>query len=189
MKVINITPPRLILSRFYTLIILIVCLGLSGCITSPFFNQEFSSRSDEIPFTVWTFDKTKPVTIECAPLRGAFSVVPAGTVYRHVATISPDDQGMLDAEGQIIYSVSTKQVLPRDCWHNLRNRPGYSSSIRVLQDGSDSGIFTFDKPGLECLGRWIGHKASWVGWFGHNCNKNFLGTTTAIKSVLIKAST
>ncbi len=189
MKTINITPKRLVSSKLCTVIISIICLGLSGCITSPFYGQKFSSKSDEIPFTVWTFDKTQPVTIECAKASahgGVYSLSPA---FHNVATIFPDNQGMFDANGLKVYAASTKKVLPAACWRNY-DFPGphdYITVIRVLQNGSDSSIYTFDKPGLECLGKWIGNGASWVSWLSHSCNKKYLGTDDPIRTVFLKA--
>jgi hypothetical protein len=190
MKIIIISSAaRRVHAKLSVVIISIVCLGLTGCLTSPFYSQKFSSRSDEIPFTVWTFDKTKPITIECAKALANGNPFNGPSSYQHVTTILPDNQGMLDANGLKVYVASTKKVLPASCWRyfNFPDQHDYITVIRVLQDGSDTGIYTFDKPGLECLGKWNGKGANWLGWFGHNCNKKYINTGGDIRTVFLKA--
>lgn len=189
MKGTKIASIRLMPSKFYILIISIICLGLSGCLTSPFYGQKFSSKSDEIPFTVWTFDKTKSVTIECAKASAHGNPHDGASSYQHVTTIWPDNQGMLDADGLTVYAASKKQALPESCWryYDYPDQYDYITVVRVLQDGKDSSIYTFDKAGLECLGKWNGNGANWLGWFGHNCNKKYINTNGPIRTLFLKS--
>jgi hypothetical protein len=190
MKIINISSSvRRVHTKLSVVIISIVCLGLTGCLTSPFYSQKFSSRSDEIPFTVWTLNKSKPITIECAKASAHGGPVNGPSSYQHVTTIWPDNQGMLDSNGLTVYAASKNQVLPSACWryYNYPDQYDYITVVRVLQDGSASGIYTFDKPGLECLGKWNGKGARWLGWLGHNCQKKYVNTGGDIKTVFLKA--
>ena len=174
---------------FHVTLLSIICLGLSGCLTSPYYSQKFSSKSNEIPFTVWTFDRTKPITIECARASAHGGPYNGPSSYQHVTTIWPDDKGMADANGLVVYAASKKQTLPQDCWrhYNYPDEYDYITVVRILQNGSDNGIYTFDKAGLECLGKWNGKVASWLGWFNHGCYKKYFGSTERIRTVFLKA--
>ncbi len=189
MRSINNAPTQLVSSKLCTVIISIICLGLSGCITSPFYGQKFESKSNEIPFTVWTFDKTKAVTIECAKASAHGGPFNGSSSYQHVTTIWPDNQGMLDPKGSTVYAASKKMALPADCWryYDYPDQYDYITVVRVLQDGKDTSIFTFDKPGLECLGKWMGNGASWLSWLSHSCNKKYSNTNGPIRTVFLKA--
>jgi hypothetical protein len=187
METTKIAPTRLMSSKLCTLIILITCLGLSGCITSPFYGQKFASKSDEIPFTVWTYDKSKPVTIECAKASAHGGPFNGPSSYQSVASIMPDNQGMLDSKGSTVYAASIKKALPANCWryYNYPDQYDYITVIRVLQDGKDNTVFTFDKAGLACLGEKIGMSISWSG--GLSCIKRYSNTNKPIHTVFLKA--
>ena len=164
-------------------------LGLSGCLISPYYAQTFTSKSNNIPITLFTFDKDHPVTIECARASAHGGPFDGDSSYQPVTTIMPASQGMRDANGATVYSASTQQVLPASCWryYDYPDNFDYITVLRVKQNGSDSNIYTFDKAGLECLGKWNGQAASWTGWLSHSCNKKYLGTTNPIRTVFIRA--
>ncbi len=87
-----------------------------------------------------------------------------GQRFYNVATIVPGDQGLLDTNGSKIYTISTKQVLPENCWrqYDLADDVDHITVIRVSQNGSNSGTLVFDKSGLKCMGRWNGRDGSWL---------------------------
>ena len=161
---------------------------LSAClITSPYYDQTFSSRSDAIPFTVYTADGNTPITIECAQAnahRHRLSSRP----YQEVATVQPATQGILDPSAGKIYSASTALVLPTECY---RNYPQFSDDdydwitvVRVSQEGS--GMLTFDQAGLACLGEWVGKERNWFSWLNYNCNKRY-SSGDAYRHVFLRA--
>ena len=166
----------------------LVLTTLAGCLISPYYGQKFSSRSAEVPFTLWTTDKTKPVTLECGKA-SAHGGLLSGETYQHMTTLYPDNQGVLDPNGNRVYTASTKQVIPESCWryYNYSDAYDYITVVRVLQDGSDSSIYVFDKPGLACLGEWVGKGANWFNWLSHSCQKKYINTGGTIRTVFLKA--
>jgi len=125
---------------------------LSACLISPYYGQKFSSRSDEIPFTVYTTTKNDPITIECAKA---------------------------SAHGNPYNGDSS--------YHNYPDAYDYITVVRVLQGGSNSAIYTFDKAGLACLGEWIGKGPTWFNWLTKGCNKVYSNTGNTIRTVFLKA--
>ncbi len=161
---------------------------LSGCLISPYYGQKFSSRSAEIPFTVYTADKNKSITIECA-MASAHGGPYNSSPYQLVATVQPATQGMLDPGGRIIYSASTEQALPTECYryYNYSDEYDYITVVRVLQDGSDEAIYTFDKTGLECVSEWIGKSRNWFSWLSKGCHQVYSNTGGTIRTVFLRA--
>ena len=157
---------------------------VSGCLISPYYGQKFSSRSAEIPFTLYTTDNTKSITIECAEATAHGN---AYGRYHLVVTIWPSTQGIRDPNGGIIYSASTEQALPDDCYRDFGYPDGYDyiTVVRVLQNGSSDAIVTFDKDGLSCLGEGIGKGASWFNW--NSCYKVNPNTGSATRTVFLRA--
>lgn len=166
-----------------------VVFALSGCLISPYSGQKLSSRSADIPFTVYTTDKTKPITIECAKSSAHGNPYNGNSSYQLVKTVWPASQGMLDPGGNVVYSASTKESLPSDCfrYYNYSDAYDYITVIRVLQDGSDSAIYTFDKSGLACLGEWIGKGPNWFHWLGKGCHRVYSNTGNIIRTVMLRA--
>lgn len=162
---------------------------LSGCLISPYYGQKFPSRSAEIPFTVYTTSKSKPITIECAKASAHGGPYNGDSSYQLVKTIWPSSQGSYDPSGNLIYSASVEQALPSDCYryYNYSDAYDYITVVRVLQDGSDTSIYTFDKAGLACLGEWIGKGPSWFNWLNKNCHKVYSNTGNTIRTVFLKA--
>ena len=162
---------------------------VSGCLISPYYGQKFSSRSEAIPFTVYTTDKNKPITIECAKASAHGGPYNGAGSYQLVKTIWPASQGMLDPSGNKIYSASAEQVLPSDCfrYYDYADAYDYITVVRVLQDGSDNSIYTFDKAGLECLGKWIGKGPNWFHWLNKGCYKVYSNTGGTIRTVFLKS--
>ncbi len=169
-------------------IAVVALITLSGCLISPYYGQKFSSRSAEIPFTVYTADKSKPITIECGQA-SAHGGLYSGSSYQLVKTVWPASQGMLDPMGGKIYSASTDEVLPSDCfrYYDYSDAYDYITVVRVLQDGSDNAIFIFDKAGLECVGNWVGKTRNWFGWLSKGCHKVYSNTGGTIRTVFLKA--
>ncbi|MFK7992639.1 MAG: hypothetical protein AB8B87_00780 [Granulosicoccus sp.] len=168
--------------------VVVALATLTGCLISPYYGQKFLSRSEKIPFTVYTVDKTKPITIECGKA-SAHGGLYSGESYQLVKTVWPSTQGMLDPDGNKIYSASTEQALPSDCfrYYNYPDAYDYITVVRVLQNGSDSGIYTFDKAGLACLGEWTGKGRGWFNWLSKGCYKVYSNTGGTIRTVFLKA--
>lgn len=164
-------------------------LCLSGCLISPFYGQKFPSRADAIPFTLYTTDKSKSITIECAKASAHGGPYNGNNSYQAVATVWPSTQGMRDPSGNTVYSASTSKVLPSDCfrYYNYSDSYDYITVVRVLQGGSDQQIYTFDEPGLACLGQWTGSGRSWFSWLNKNCQKKYINTGETIRTVFLRA--
>ncbi len=164
-------------------------LGLSGCITSPFYGQQMNSRFDQVPFTFWTFNKTNSVTVECAKASAHGGPYNGNGSYQPVATVWPTSKGQLDANGLEVFDASKKLDIPSACWraYALGGGTNWITVLRVKQDGSDDGVYTFDKAGLECLGKWNGKSASWTAWLSRSCNKKYSNTGGDIRTVFLKS--
>ncbi len=163
--------------------------ALSGCLISPFYGQNFSSRSAEIPFTLYTTDKNSPVTIECAKASAHGGPYNGDSSYQLVKTIWPSTQASLDPSGNPIYVASTEKALPADCfrYYDYSGAYDYITVVRVLQNGSNNNIYTFDKAGLACLGEWIGKGPNWFSWLNKGCYKKYSNTGNTIRTVFLKA--
>lgn len=164
-------------------------VAVTGCLISPYSGQKFSSRSDDIPFTVYTADKTKSITIECAKATAHGNPYNGDGSYQLVKTIWPATQGMRDPSGNVIYSASTNESLPPDCfrYYDYADEYDFITVIRVLQDGSDSAVYTFDKSGLACLGDWTGAGRNWFHWLSKGCHRVYTNTGGVIRTVMLRA--
>ncbi|MFK7893497.1 MAG: hypothetical protein AB8B63_21960 [Granulosicoccus sp.] len=101
----------------------------------------------------------------------------------------PASQGMFDPSGNPIYSASTEESLPVDCFrhYDYPDAYDYITVIRVLQDGSNSEIYTFDKSGLACLGEWIGKGPNWFHWLSKGCHRVYSNSGNIIRTVMLRA--
>ncbi len=163
-----------------------VMLSLSGCLlTSPYWNQEFTSHTNQIPLQAWTTKSGDAVTFECAQAYHGGLYPYWGPTWNTVTTVNPDLPGALDNQGSRIYSVSYKGVLPASCWRQDPANGVWYSAIRAVQDGSEYN--TFDLTGLECLGRENGKAASWFGWIGDGCTKTYSNSNNNIPYVIFRA--
>ncbi len=161
-------------------------LSLSGCLlTSPYWNQEFSSHTNQIPLQAWTTDTSHSVTFECSPAYHGGLYPYWGPTWSTVTTVSPDLPGVLDSAGSRVYSAAYKGVLPESCWRQDPGNNIWYAAIRAVQDGDE--FSTFDKVGLECLGRENGKAASWFGWIGDGCTKTYSNSNNNIPYVIFRA--
>jgi len=163
---------------------------LSGCLTSPFYGQVFSSRSDEVSFQLWTTDSSQDITLECAKA-SAHGGRWSGGDYQPLTTITPSSDPHYDYHGgdSVIYQASTKVVIPSSCWryYNYPGKDDYITVVRITQGShGDDSIYTFDKEGLGCLGQWVG-KTGLFSWFGKGCEKRYINTGEPIRTVFLKA--
>lgn len=164
-------------------------LSLSGCITSQYYAQIFAYTSDQIPFQLWTTDKTKSFTIECAKANAGGGPIDGDISYQLVTTVSPEQKALLDPKGNSVFHASKKIALPFACWRNYAYNDGSGVTlitvVRIKQGGSDGAIFTFDKAGLACMGQHMGLEANWFGW--SNCQKKYINGGGTIRTVFLKA--
>jgi hypothetical protein len=171
-------------------IIIATLLVFGGCITSPYYAQIFETRSDAIPFQIWTADNKQNITIECAKASAHGNPINGMDSYQIVATLTPSSQGLLDANGEVIYQASSETVLPSECWRHYSYSDGVNwiTVVRVLQGTlEDDLMYTFDKNGLQCLGQHSGENASWFGWWGASCAKTYINTGKPIRTIFLKA--
>ena len=181
--------PTIVAKKLSFLLIPVLMLGLTGCITAPFYSQQFKTRFDAVPFTFWTFNKTSSVTVECAQASAHGGPLYGDGSYQAVKTVWPNTTGSRDSFNSVVYNASTTLNIPSNCWRNYSYADGtqWITVLRVKQGGSTSSVYTFDKDGLECMGKWNGRVASWTGWLAHQCNKKYINTGNAIRTVFLKA--
>lgn len=169
----------------------IAALTLNGCLlTSPFWNQAFVNHTAKVPIQAFTTDKSKQVKFECAKaFHGGLHPSPASASWVLVAKVSPQGQALLSPLGGIIYGASTSTTLPAGCWRQDGGNDLWYAAIRATQ-GSGGSILkynTFDKIGLECLGRENGKITSWLGWIGKGCTKTYSNSNSNIPYVIFRA--
>jgi len=166
--------------------------SMSGCLmTSPYWNQEFSSHTDVVPLQAWTTNKNFAVKYECATAYHGGLYPPFGSVvWVQIDTVNPQQQSLKDSFGAKVYGAGIKRVLPASCW---RLDPTYSTwytSVRATQT-TNSGVTTyknFDKAGLECLGTEVGKATSWFAWLNKGCVKTYSGSSTSVPYVIFSAT-
>jgi hypothetical protein len=173
--------------------------ALSGClITTPYWNQEFSSHSSAIPIQVWTHHSPTTVRVQCTQaFHGGLYPAFEEPVWQNLTNLTPQLPGVLDGDGARVYSAGTTIVIPESCWHSEVTSSGlrYYTAVRVIQQqpkifgsGTQDVTFnTFDKTGLECLGRENGKAASWFGYINKNCVETYSGSSTPIPYVIFRA--
>jgi len=166
---------------------------LSGCLlTSPFWNQAFSSRADKIPIQAYTTSNATQVKFECAKA-GHYGLYPVGgpVVWLPVANVTPGGASY-DTQGNVVYSAGLNMTLPAACWNGdaAYSPVKWFTAIRATQliSGSTQEYKTFTKTGLACLGKENGLTATWFGWIGKNCTATYSGSTTEIPFVIINAA-
>lgn len=151
--------------------------ALNGCLmTSPYWNQEFDTRTELVPLQSYTGDKSVNVVFQCAKaFHGGLYPFGGPVVWTTVASVKPG-QALLDSFGQKVFGAGKKVTLPAGCWRKDSNNLWYSA-IRATQNktviGTDQKYFhTFDKTGLICLGRENGTALHWLGWYSAGCQTN-----------------
>lgn len=167
-----------------------VAASLSGCLlTSPFWNQVFSSRTTNVPLQAFTTDNSKNITFQCAhAFHGGLHPSENTAIWTTVTTVTPASTGAYDSNGTLMYSASASQVLPAVCWRQDGNGQWYSA-IRA-QQGSGSSITTyntFTQAGLECLGTEVGKAANWLAWIGKGCAQTYSNNNNPIPYVIFRA--
>lgn len=170
-------------------------LALNGClITSPYWGQEFSDRTQTIPIQTWPGSANTQVQVECAQ---AFhgGVYPNETdanwlFVTNITSQSSQSEGLTDPQGVTIFGAGTEMVLPANCWRQDPTYNKWYSALRASLAGVPSGkkFSTFDIVGLECLGRENGKAAYWFGYASKGCTVKYANSTKEVPYVLFKAS-
>jgi len=157
--------------RFGVAILFIV--SLSGCfVSSPYHGQVFTSRTDPIPFQIWS-ERYSGMYVEChKALRGEPFQQNGDSSWRRVPvnghpleSIGP----LRDSKGNRINSFSNNLFLQDECWQRSGSGTSrrYQSAVRVVQ--FDRISLVFDKPGLACAFRAIGITGLWDGFLNEGC--------------------
>lgn len=177
--------------------ITLVPLGLSGCLlTSPFWGQQFSSHTDSIPMQAWTTDNSSPIKFECAQAYHGGIYPPFEEATWHlVQNVTPSNISY-SPSGDTIYGAGLRKVLPSQCWRSdpaYPDDPRWYAAIRATQAGATAlsarvEFKTFDKAGLECLGRENGKAASWFGWINKGCTYTYYNSDQEVPYVRIRAN-
>jgi hypothetical protein len=104
-----------------------------------------------------------------------------------VTTFSPSPRAHYDYRGNTVYQASAKVVIPDECWRSYSYPDGanFITVLRILQGShGDGGIYTYDTPGLGCLGQKAGGDG--LGGFA-TCAKKWVNTGQYIRTVFLKA--
>ncbi|MGI9288286.1 MAG: hypothetical protein ACR2P1_23075 [Pseudomonadales bacterium] len=155
-------------------------ITLSGCMTSPYWNQKFDDHTELIPLQSFTTNKDEAVKFECAKaFHGGLYPSESEATWVLIDTVMPPSQSLKDSFGAKLWGAGIKRVLPASCWRQDPSNSTWYSAVRATQ-GSTSKFRVFDKAGLECLGRENGKATSWNGWIGKGCEKTYSGSSTII---------
>ncbi len=167
-------------------------LALNGCLlTSPYWNQQFSDHTAAIPLQAWTTERNKAVKFECAKAyHGGLYPFGGPVNWISVATINSQGQALNDPLGGKIYGAGLKTTLPANCWRQDPGNSVWYAAVRAKHVSGSRTISyqTFDKTGLECLGRENGKATSWFGWINKGCTKTYSGSSTTIPYVIFRAT-
>ncbi len=169
----------------------LLLLSLSGCLLmSPFWNQQFSNHTNVIPLQSFTTDASLPVKFQCAQA-AHFGLYPSEpeAVWVTIANVNPTTPGLLDPLSNLVYGAGINTALPASCWRQDPANSVWYAAVRATQ-GSGASLQeyqTFNKAGLECLGRENGKATSWFGWIGKNCAATYSGSSTTVRYVIVWA--
>jgi hypothetical protein len=166
-----------------------IAAAAQGCaISSPHWDYVPASTSAPIPFQAWATSQTNPVVVECADDTNAHGWPTDGEAsYVFVANLTPSATASLDPGGSRVYSASGSHALPSTCWKYFGDYDFWQANLRLSQvvDGSKRIFSSFDKPGLECLGREVGKARQWLGFFD-KCEKRYLGSSDKIPYIVLR---
>jgi hypothetical protein len=150
---------------------------LSGCLmTTPYWNQKFTDHTGSIPFQAFTADKSVQVKFECAKaFHGGLYPDAATATWVLVGNVTPQAQPLLDSHANSVYGARKLAPLPAACWRFDPANSIWYAAARATQNATVLGtnqkyFYTFDKAGLECLGRESGKAASWFAWLNKGCS-------------------
>lgn len=174
-------------SFFRVLVLFVGISALSGCLlTSPFWNQEFTSHTSNVPLQAWTTKKNEVIQFECSKAyHGGLYPVFGPESWVLVSSVMPEQVASLDPKRGKIYSASRDAALPAACWRRDPGNNIWYAAIRAKQGGNTYS--TFDNSGLECLGKEDGKAASWFGWIGKSCTKTYSNSSSNIPYVIFRA--
>jgi len=170
----ELTRGKIIVSRAAKLVGIATAVALlNGCLmTSPYWNQEMSSRTKQVPLQAWTLQKNVAVKYECAMAYYGGLYPYGGPInWVHIETVNPTQQSVKDSFGLEVYGAGIKRVLPESCWRYDSGPSAWYTAVRATET-TNSGTITyenFDKAGLECLGTEVGKATGWLGWLNKDC--------------------
>lgn len=165
---------------------------LSGClIISPYWNQEFASHTNSVPLQAFTTSPSEVVNFQCAKAsHGGLYPFGSSPTWINITNITSAAAASYDPSGGQMYGAGTSTVLPASCWRQDPANSIYYTAVRARPASDSSTAFvTFNKAGLECLGRENGKLASWFGGYIKNCYQTYSNSNTAIPYVIIRANT
>jgi len=170
----------------------IAITSLNGCLmTSPYWNQEVSSRTAKVPLQAFTTKKDYTVKYECAQAyHGGLYPTSGSATWVLIDTVNPLQQSLKDSYGAKVYGAGIKRVLPASCWRQDPANSVWYSSVRATQVTNTGTVSyqNFNKSGLECLGTEVGKATSWFGWLNKGCISTYSGSTTAIPYVIFRSA-
>jgi len=138
--------------------------------TLPYWNQNFTSTSNQIPMQAYVGSNSPAVKFECSPAyHGGLYPAYGPYTWTPIASVTPSSMKNYDVVGGYMFSASLKATLPAGCWRQdpAYSSPTYFAAIRA-QQGTTTSFLTYDKPGLECLGVAVGGK-SWGEAYSSGC--------------------
>lgn len=169
-------------------LLVVAAVSLSGCLlTSPFWQQQYDSRTDAVDMTYWTLNKDKVVNFECAKAAhyGLYAPGAAAPVWYSVFNATTVTRPAYDSYGVRAYYAARREVLPASCWNydNVRNK--WMTAIRAKQGNVIARGFEDD--GLECLGQAVGETRRWFGWYNKDCVKTYSNSSNHIPFTIVEA--
>lgn len=164
--------------------------GLPACsITSPYWDYVPASTSTPIPFQVFSISNAN-LQVECANDTNAHGNPANGEAsYIWASNLTASSEPSLDSLGNRLYSFSKNVTLPSACWEYFSDWDFWQANVRVVyvnSDGTKVPYSSYDRLGLECLGREVGKAASWFGAVNKGCEKRYLNSTDVIPYIVMR---
>ena len=129
------------------LMVALMALALSACVTDPYHNKVLPSRSSSVQVQAWTAIANKPLEVQCRPYL-------EGGAWTTIATLSSGTTPTFTPEQGDLYVINGNVVIPNNCWYAWHSQ--YTTELRFMggpytTSGSPSPMSVYDRPGVDCL--------------------------------------
>jgi hypothetical protein len=121
--------------------LLVVTIGLGGCVYGPFYDDEIASTTTQVTFSMFALNPGATVTAECATHYSGFSQFGSKVASTTPTTIHDES----------IYSAQLKKVIPASCWDYGFGKPLTFLRFKEQMSSGPKNLSIFDDAGKDCI--------------------------------------